>query len=265
MARPSALVTGGANGIGRATSKLFAERGHTVHVVDIDRVAGEELVREIVAAGGTALLHIADLQDDAAVQAAVAAIVEASSGSVEVVVNNAFTYERVDDMTTLTSADWQSYLQMLLLSYAAVVREVVPSLHPGAAIVNLASVRGRFTGPGFGPYAVAKAAVVQLTRSLAYELGPRGVRVNAVAPGIVATARTQSLAVEIRHRHEGITPLGRQGSPEDIARAVYFLASPEASFITGAVLVVDGGLTLPLQVDSVNVAMQEDGGGHNPR
>jgi 3-oxoacyl-[acyl-carrier protein] reductase len=250
---PIALVTGAAHGIGRATSILLAARGVETHCIDIDRSAGDEVVREIQSAGGSATFHCVDLASRGGSERAVDAVLAASGGRLDVIVNNAFRYDRGRPLLALTDEEWEADLRFLLLSYVATVRAADPALTEGASIVNLASLRAWFTGDDFGSYSVAKAAVVQATRSLASELGPRGIRVNAVAPGFVVTGRARSLDPSQLDRYRAITPLRRLGEPEDVARAIAFLASDEARYITGEVLIVDGGLSLPLQADVVDV------------
>lgn len=253
-----ALVSGGSLGIGAATAIRLAERDIEVFVVDIARGPGEALCDDIIDSGGSAIFVEQDLFVPGGPGLAVERILDATSGRLDIVVNNAFAYERGENLTDMAADVFADHLSRLVVTYQATVAAAVSALRQSdqAAIVNLASVRGSFAGGGFGPYSVSKAAVAQMTRVLATELGPEGIRVNAVAPGVIGTARTMASSETNRARMGFVTPAGRIGTPDDVARAIAFLACPESDFITGQVLVVDGGLTLPLHVDSVNRALE---------
>ena len=251
-----ALVTGGARGIGRATCTTLAHSGFEVHCIDIDEEAGKEVVAGISLHGGSAVFHAVDLSDLSGPENAVKLVLEHSDGRLDAIVNNAFSYTPAQTLLATTDREWHEHLQMLLVGYAAVIRAADVALAPGSAIVNLTSVRAHFAGPWWGPYSVAKAGVVQLTKSLAYELGARAIRVNAVAPGIVATTGFEELDPITLKRFEAITPLQRVGTPDDVARVIRFLLSDDAAFITGQTVVIDGGLTLPLQLDAAEAACE---------
>jgi NAD(P)-dependent dehydrogenase (short-subunit alcohol dehydrogenase family) len=255
-----ALVSGGALGIGAATAHRLAERGNAVFIVDIAVEAGESVCREIIGGGGSAVFVHQDLFAEGGPAAAVDRVLAETSGRLDIVVNNAFYYERGQRLADMAADVFIEHLSRLVVSYQATVKAAAPALSQSdqGAVVNLASVRGTFAGGGFGSYSVAKAAVAQMTKVLAVELASDGTRVNAVAPGVIGTAKTMATSETNRARMGYVTPLGRIGTPDDVARAIAFLASPESDFITGQVLVVDGGLTLPLHVDSVNLALEFD-------
>jgi 3-oxoacyl-[acyl-carrier protein] reductase len=251
--RRVSVVTGGGHGIGRATCSALAREGYAVHCIDIDDDAGLEAIADVLSVGGDGAFHHADFSVVGSATAAIESVLEASGGILDVVVNNAFRYERGRSLTSMSEDDWNADLRLLLLSYAEVVRASVTALLPGASIVNLASIRGFFAGVDWGSYSVAKAAVAQLTRALAAELAPRQVRVNAVAPGAIATARMQALPEVARDRLASVIPLGRLGDPSEIADVITFLVSERARYMTGQVVIVDGGLALPLQLDSLDM------------
>jgi NAD(P)-dependent dehydrogenase (short-subunit alcohol dehydrogenase family) len=249
-----AIVTGGAQGIGGATARRLAEEGARVLVADVDAAGAGRNVERIRTAGGEAEGLECDVGLDAGVRSMVDRAV-ARWGRLDIVVNNAYNAgvagARVD-AEELPEEAWDHGLNVGLKAMFRAAKYAVPHLRlaGGGAIVNLSSVHGLLAEPRQLVYETLKAGVIGLTRQLAVEYGPIGVRVNAICPGHVVTERMQE-----RWRDHQPTlrffaeqyPLRRTGTPVDIANAVAFLCSDEASFITGQALVVDGGLTIQLQ------------------
>jgi len=240
-----ALVTGAARGIGRAIAMRLAAMGARVVVNDL---AAEEAiaaaVAEIEAAGGRAM----GLRANVTVAAEVAAMVDrvvGELGGLDILVNNAG-IARDMLLLRLSEEDWDAVLSTNLkgayLCARAAARPMIKARW--GRIVNISSVVGIAGNAGQANYAAAKAGLIGLTRSLAKELGSRGITVNAVAPGFILTAMTANLPDKVREEAIARTPVGRLGQPEDVAAAVGFLCSEEASFITGQVLAVDGGMVL---------------------
>ena len=237
-----ALVTGGARGIGRAIALRLATDGAKIAIVDWADV-GEETAREIEKASGRPTTFVkADISKEAEAKAAVAAV-ESSLGPVDVLVNNAGITR--DGLTlTMSEADWDAVLAVNLkgafLMSKAVMRGMIKRRQ--GSIVNISSVVGRRGNAGQANYSAAKAGLLGLTKTLAREVASRNVRVNAVAPGYIETEMTAALEEPARNALISQIPLRRIGTPEGVADAVAFLAGDTASFITGAVLAVDGGL-----------------------
>lgn len=247
----TAIVTGAGAGIGRATALRFAEEGAKMMVAELDEAAGRKTVEEVREAGGEARFHRTDVSDAAAVEGMVDAAVTAL-GPPNVLVNNAaaFVFGRIEE----TSAeDWARVLGVNVLGHAHTVRAVLPHMRAagGGAIVNVASISGFIAQPEFVPYNTSKGAVMQLTRCLAMDLATDGIRVNAVCPGPIYTQASERhmdfLGVD---REEGRRLFGedtlmkRMGKPIEVANGILFLASDEASFVTGAHLVIDGGAAI---------------------
>jgi gluconate 5-dehydrogenase len=243
-----ALVTGARDGIGLATAELLASRG--AHVLVNGRSAQRldpviaSLRSSLPASGGSVEAFVADVRDPAAVSAAFAALDPASRPTI--LVNNVGARDR-RGLADMDTAGFAALIEADLVSAYDVTRTFVPQVPAGtrAAIVNvssLAAIRGRAGDVG---YAAAKAGIEGMTRSLATELGPQGFRVNAVAPGMVATTVNAGLQEDARFKQlvGERTALGRWARPEEIAEAIVFLASERASYITGQALVVDGGFS----------------------
>ena len=234
-----AIVTGGASGIGAATARLMARDGARVVVADLNGDLAWALAAEI---GGTA--HPLDVSDRAAVEALVAATV-AAHGRLDILVNNAGigSFGRTPDMDP---AAWERVIAIDLHAVFYACRAALPALIAAkGAIVNTASISGLAGDYGFGAYAAAKAGLINYTRTLALDHARDGVRANALCPGLIDTPLTAGAAAVpgLRERWHDTVPMGRAGTAEEMAAAIAFLASDDASYVTGAVLVADGGMT----------------------
>ncbi|MBX7214462.1 MAG: 3-oxoacyl-[acyl-carrier-protein] reductase [Thermoflexales bacterium] len=240
-----ALVTGASRGIGRAIALDLAARGATVAVnYNASAAAAQEVVDAITAAGGRAMAIQADVSRFEAAQALVKAVTDAY-GRLDILVNNAGTTRdmllmsmKEEDWDHVVAADLKSVFNCCKAASRGLIRQ------RSGRIVNITSVVGLAGQAGQTNYAAAKAGVIGFTKSLAKELGSRGITVNCVAPGFIPTALTEVLTPEQKDAAIKATPLGRFGTPEDVAHAVSFLASDLAGYITGAVLSVDGGLVM---------------------
>jgi len=240
-----AVVTGGVSGIGAAvTNKLIAE-GATVVAVDVAEATIASFSADHPAAGTALDTRVLDVTDAAAVDAVIAAVVE-KYGRLDVLVANAG-IGAGGAVADVTDKSWRMVLAVDLDGVFHVARAALPHLiKSGGSIVNTASISGLGGDTGMAAYNAAKGAVVNLTRSMAVDYGHDGVRVNAVAPGPVATPLLIPIlesSERVRNTYAERIPLGRVAQPEEIADAIVYLASPEASFITGVILPVDGGLT----------------------
>jgi meso-butanediol dehydrogenase/(S,S)-butanediol dehydrogenase/diacetyl reductase len=236
-----ALVTGGASGIGAASAAAFAAEGARVVVADLDRERGPAVARDI---GGT--FEWVDVADHGQVTRLVADTAR-SLGRLDVVVANAFA-TAFGSIESLGIAEWSRTLDVTLTPVFTALRAAIPVMRAqgGGAVVNIASISGLGGDRGLAAYNAAKAAVVNLTRTAALELARAGIRVNAVCPGLIDTPALQRAFSRLPQQEgtaRAAVPVGRFGRPDEVARAVLFLASDDASYVTGATLVVDGGLS----------------------
>ncbi len=240
-----ALVTGGSRGIGRAISLELASRGHVIGVnYRSSREEAEEVVRLIREGGGTAGAYGGDVSNPEDV-AALYASVEKDLGPVSILVNNAG-ITRDSLLMRMKDEMWDQVLQTNLTSLFYCIRQGVRAMakQRWGRIVNMSSVVGVMGNPGQANYSAAKAGVIGLTKSVAREYASRGITVNAVAPGFILTDMTRSLTEGAREEYMKNIPLGSLGTPEDVAKAVAFLVSEDARYITGQVLHVDGGMVM---------------------
>jgi 3-oxoacyl-(acyl-carrier-protein) reductase len=236
-----ALVTGGSRGIGRAIALALAGRG--AHVVAAARGNNADgTVEAIRAAGGGATAVSADVTDGASVDAMIAAAL-AVNGRLDVLVNNAGV-ARDQLMLRMKRADWDEVLATNLTAAFTIVQAALKPMirQRGGRIISIGSVVGQMGNAGQANYAASKAGLVGFSKAIAREVASRQITVNVVAPGLVATDMTQALTDKAQGDWSGQIPLGRIGTPEDVAAAVCFLASDEASYITGQVLAVNGGM-----------------------
>jgi NAD(P)-dependent dehydrogenase (short-subunit alcohol dehydrogenase family) len=242
-----ALVTGASRGIGRAIAIGFAEHGADLVLVSRRREGLEAVAREIEALGRTATVAPANLGRPEEIEALCAEL-EARGLEPHVLVNNAGTNPVLGPLLDLELRAWQKILDVNLTGPFLLSQRLARAMvrRGSGVILNVASNGGIRPGPGIGAYSVSKAALIHLTRALALELGPRGVRVNAIAPGLVETRMARAL-LEHEAVHSGLmarTPLRRHAQPEEIAGAALLLASDAGSYATGEVVVLDGGATI---------------------
>ncbi|MCA9829522.1 MAG: glucose 1-dehydrogenase [Dehalococcoidia bacterium] len=255
-----AIVTGGALGIGGATARRLARDGARVLIVDTAAEAAAGNVAQIRQTGGTAAALVADVGAEGTAAAAIAEAI-GMWGRLDVLVNNAYSAAEPDrGVAEIADSSFDASMNLLVRALYRATKAAVPYMEAagGGSVVNMSSVHGLLGAPGRLGYDTAKAAVIGMTRQMAVDLGPRGIRVNAICPGHIVTERaaarwaTNPSYLEFFKQQY---PMRRVGEPDDIANAVAFLCSPDASFITGHTLVVDGGLSVQLQEDlSVRLA-----------
>lgn len=241
----TAIVTGGSTGIGQATAFAFADAGAAVVVGDVNETGAQETVDAIADDGGEATFVHADVTEPDDTSALVETAEEAYGG-LDIGFNNAGIEGSPAEVAELGHEDWQ---QVIEVNLTGVANAMVPQLAAmvedgGGAIVNTASILGKAGFPEVSPYTAAKHGVLGLTKTAAIEYAERGIRVNAVCPGFVVTPMTERFGVtegQSRADTEALHPIGRLGEPDEIAAAVLWLASDDASFVTGESLNVDGG------------------------
>ncbi|HHW03678.1 MAG TPA: 3-oxoacyl-ACP reductase FabG [Thermoanaerobacterales bacterium] len=239
-----AIITGGAKGIGKETAFLFSKEGAKVIICDFDENIGKKTLEVLKAQNSEASFFKVDVTDRSNVQNMVNET-KAKYGKIDILVNNAgITADAF--LTNMTEEQWDKVINVNLKGVFNCTQAVAPiMIEQGyGVILSASSVVGIYGNIGQTNYAAAKAGVIGMTKSWARELGKRGVRVNAVAPGFIITDMTAKVPEKVLDLMKSKTPLGRLGSPEDVARAYLFLASDEASYINGQVLGVDGGLII---------------------
>ena len=237
-----AIVTGGGRGIGKTIALSLARAGADVAVLEMDQAAADQTAEEIAGIGAQSLAVSVDVSDFNQVQAEVNKILDLWE-RIDIVVNNAG-ITRDGLLMRMSENDWDAVLNVNLKGAFNLCRAVSRTMmkQRSGSLINIASIIGMMGNAGQVNYAASKGGLISLTKSLAREMAPRGVRVNAVAPGFIATAMTDKIPAELREKMIASIPLGRMGKPEDVARTVLFLASPDSGYITGQVLVVDGGM-----------------------
>jgi 3-oxoacyl-[acyl-carrier protein] reductase len=239
-----ALITGASQGIGRTCALRLAEEGATVVLAARNQQKLDQLVTEITAAGGKAAAFPLDVGDEEQIKATVKAVI-AQFGKIDILVNNAgITRDQL--VMRMKRTDWDAVLQTNLTSAYLGIQAVIPSMlkQRWGRIINITSVFGQMGQAGQANYAASKAGLIGLTMAIAREVGSRNITCNAVAPGFIETPMTAVLSEEFKQAAVKQIPLGRVGTPEDVASAVAFLASDGASYITGHVLSVNGGMLM---------------------
>ncbi|MXY76769.1 MAG: SDR family oxidoreductase [Acidimicrobiia bacterium] len=251
-----AVVTGAASGIGRGCAFRLAADGYRVAVVDIDSEGGRRVVERLREEGAEAFFLEVDIGEPDAFESIVSVVADRWR-ALHVLVNNAG-LDYNEPLADMTVEAWDRCVAVDLRSvaFAAQAARGVMQRSGGGSIINISSVMAWYTFPNYAAYTASKAGLIGLTKTLALELGPLGIRVNAVAPGFIDTGAWERVLATMDDAEgfaasvSSLHPLGRRGKPSDIAAAVAFLAGPDASFVTGHTLVVDGGLTSQLRTPS---------------
>ncbi len=239
-----ALVTGASQGIGRACAIRLSKSGATIAAAARNRENLDELAKDIASAGGNCVPFTVDVADEDQIKIVFKAAL-AQFGKIDILVNNAgITRDQL--VMRMKRADWDSVLNTNLTSAYLCIQQVIGSMlkQRWGRIINIASIFGQMGQAGQANYAASKAGLIGLTMAMAREVGSRNITCNAVAPGFIETAMTSTLPAELKENALKMTPLARMGTPEDVANSVAFLSSEEASYITGHVLNVNGGMLM---------------------
>jgi NAD(P)-dependent dehydrogenase (short-subunit alcohol dehydrogenase family) len=247
LSRKVAVITGAASGIGRATALLFADEGASVALADVNAVAGQRVACEITDAGGRAFFELVDVTRAQDCQRLIERAIR-DFGRIDVLFNNAGIIRR-STVVELSENDWDRVMAVNVKSMYLLSREVIPHMQKagGGIIVNTASGWGLAGGAKAAVYCASKGAVVLLTKAMAIDHGPQNIRVNCICPGDTDTGMLREEAQQLGEQNRRFLaesakrPLGRVGTPEEIAQAALYLASDASSFVTGTALVVDGG------------------------
>jgi 3-oxoacyl-[acyl-carrier protein] reductase len=239
-----AIVTGSAQGIGQAIATALSQEGARLVISDIREEAAAATAKQLADTGRETMAVAANVADEASVKAMVEKVLS-SWGKVDILVNNAgITRDAL--LIRMKEADWDAVLDINLKGVFHCTKTVLPAMtkQRSGKIVNIASIVGVMGNAGQANYVASKAAVIGLTKTTAREYASRGIAVNAVAPGFIQTAMTDALSQDVRQRLMEQIPLGRLGTPQDVANAVLFLVSEQAAYITGQVLHVNGGMLM---------------------
>jgi NAD(P)-dependent dehydrogenase (short-subunit alcohol dehydrogenase family) len=239
------VVTGAGGGIGRGVALALAAEGAKVAILDRNEAGAQETLALVQAAGGTGMALGCDVTDRASVEAAEAAVTK-QLGDIQVLVNNAGTI-RPGGLDNLPTEEWNAIIALNLTAYLVCSQVFGRAMRKNGdgALVHMSSISADFVTPFCGAYSVTKAGVTMLARQLAVEWGPMGVRSNAVLPGFIYTPMVKTMydTPGVSERRAAIVPSGRIGTPDDVAKVVAFLASPQAAYVNGAEVLVDGGVT----------------------